>query len=147
MPAFESGDGKCLQESNAIAYYVANEQLRGGKSDYEQSQVLQWIGFAEAEILPAACAWVFPLLGIIKTDSGSEEVCSYLLYYVDLCFESSGGGSLTKARIFLLIVDILVKMRGKIYYIGDNIIITIVAAIIIIVEATVPVITVTKIFL
>ncbi|XP_018319939.1 elongation factor 1-gamma [Agrilus planipennis] len=65
VPAFESTDGKCLQDSNAIAYYVANDQLRG-KSDFEKSQVLQWIFFAETEILPASCAWVFPVLGIIQ---------------------------------------------------------------------------------
>lgn len=65
MPAFESNDGKYLTDSNAIAYYVANQELRG-KKDFEQAQVLQWLGFAETEILPAACAWVFPVLGIIQ---------------------------------------------------------------------------------
>ena len=30
VPAFESADGLCLTESNAIAYYLANEELRGG---------------------------------------------------------------------------------------------------------------------
>lgn len=28
--------------------------------------MLQWFGFAETEILPAACAWVFPILGMIQ---------------------------------------------------------------------------------
>lgn len=65
MPAFESADGKYLTDSNAIAYYVANQQLRGN-TEIERSQVLQWFGFAETEILPAACAWVFPVLGMIQ---------------------------------------------------------------------------------
>lgn len=73
MPAFESSDGKYLQDSNAIAYYVANEQLRG-KSEYDRAQILQWIGFAEGEILPAGCAWVFPVLGIIRNNASSQEV-------------------------------------------------------------------------
>ena len=30
VPAFEGSDGTLLTESNAIAYYVANEELRGG---------------------------------------------------------------------------------------------------------------------
>lgn len=64
VPAFETGDGKYLTDSNAIAYYVANQQLRGN-TELERAQVLQWFGFAETEILPAACAWVFPVLGII----------------------------------------------------------------------------------
>ncbi|KAF2884056.1 hypothetical protein ILUMI_22121 [Ignelater luminosus] len=67
VPAFESSDGKYLQDGNAIAYYVANDQLRG-KNDFEKAQVLQWICFADNEILPASCAWVFPILGIIQYD-------------------------------------------------------------------------------
>lgn len=65
VPAFESTDGKYLTDSNAIAYYVANQQLRGN-TELERAQVLQWFGFTETEILPAACAWVFPVLGIIQ---------------------------------------------------------------------------------
>lgn len=76
MPAFESKDGKYLNDSNAIAYYVANDQLRG-KNEFDRAQILQWIGFAEGEILPAACAWVFPVLGIIRNNSGANEV-SYI---------------------------------------------------------------------
>ena len=29
VPAFEGDDGVCVFESNAIAYYVSNEELRG----------------------------------------------------------------------------------------------------------------------
>ncbi|XP_033207553.1 elongation factor 1-gamma [Belonocnema kinseyi] len=72
VPAFESKDGKCLTESNAIAYYVANEQLRG-KTDLERAEVIQWFGFADSEILPASCAWVFPLLGIMPFNKQAVE--------------------------------------------------------------------------
>merc|ERR1712018_1008545 len=59
---------------NAIAYYVANDQLRGGKQDpLAQSQVLQWLNFADADILPAACTWVFPCLGIMQFNKGATE--------------------------------------------------------------------------
>lgn len=64
VPAFETKDGKYLSESNAIAFYVANEQLRG-KTDLERAQVVQWLSFAESEILPYSSAWVFPLLGLV----------------------------------------------------------------------------------
>ena len=60
MPAFESADGACIAESNAIAWFVANEQLRG-KTDAESAQVVQWMAFADAELLPAVCAWTFPM--------------------------------------------------------------------------------------
>jgi len=72
VPAYETSDGKCLSESNAIAYYVANEQLRG-KTDLEKAQVLQWVSFADSEILPSSCAWVFPLLGILPYNKRTEE--------------------------------------------------------------------------
>ncbi|XP_056639035.1 elongation factor 1-gamma [Diorhabda sublineata] len=72
VPAFESKDGKYLQDTNAIAYYVANDELRG-KNDYDRAQILQWIGFAEGEILPVVCAWVFPVLGILKNDSAKDS--------------------------------------------------------------------------
>jgi hypothetical protein len=44
---------------------VANNQLRG-QSDLEKAQVLQWLGFADSEILPASHTWVFPCLGIMQ---------------------------------------------------------------------------------
>lgn len=72
VPAFETSDGKYLQDSNAIAYYLSNDELKG-KTDFERAQVMQWIFFAEGEILPASCAWVFPILGIIQHDKNSFE--------------------------------------------------------------------------
>ncbi|XP_015587279.1 elongation factor 1-gamma [Cephus cinctus] len=72
VPAFETSDGKYLTESNAIAYYVANEQLRG-KTDLEKAEVIQWFGFADSEILPASSAWVFPLLGIMPYNKQTIE--------------------------------------------------------------------------
>ncbi|KAJ9593304.1 hypothetical protein L9F63_015124 [Diploptera punctata] len=72
VPAFETADGQYLTESNAIAYYVGNEQLRG-QSDLEKAQVIQWLGFADSEILPASCAWVFPCLGIMQFNKQSSE--------------------------------------------------------------------------
>jgi elongation factor 1-gamma len=72
VPAFEAKDGKVLQDSNAIAFYVSNDQLKG-KNDYDKAQILQWIGFAEGELLPAGCAWLFPILGIVQNDPHSQE--------------------------------------------------------------------------
>ncbi|XP_023020463.1 elongation factor 1-gamma [Leptinotarsa decemlineata] len=72
VPAFESNDGKCLQDSNAIAYFVADDQLRG-KNEFDRAQILQWIGFAEGEVLPPVCAWVFPVIGILKNTGSNQE--------------------------------------------------------------------------
>ncbi|KAJ1522962.1 hypothetical protein ONE63_002099 [Megalurothrips usitatus] len=78
VPAFEADDGKLLTESNAIAYYVANQQLRGS-TDVEKAQIIQWLAFADSEILPASCTWVFPCLGIMQynkvaTDRAKEDI-------------------------------------------------------------------------
>lgn len=61
-----------MTESNAIAYYVSNAQLRGG-SDFEKAEVQQWLSFADSEIGPAAAAWVYPILGIMQFNKNSNE--------------------------------------------------------------------------
>ncbi|XP_075260825.1 elongation factor 1-gamma-A-like [Convolutriloba macropyga] len=72
VPALETKTGDSVFESNAIAYYVADEQLRG-KSVLDQAQVQQWINFADNEILPSACTWVFPTMGITQYNKGETE--------------------------------------------------------------------------
>ena len=63
VPAFEATDGTCLTESNAIAYFVANNSLRASESPVHSAQVIQWMQFADSDILPSSCTWVFPTLG------------------------------------------------------------------------------------
>merc|ERR1712002_320871 len=83
VPAFEGSDGVLLTESNAIAYYVASDELRGGSDAAARAQVVQWMCMADNEILPAACTWVFPTLGIMQfnknaTDRAKEDIKSAL---------------------------------------------------------------------
>lgn len=72
VPAFETSDGRCIFESNAISWAVANEQLRG-TSPMDQAQVVAWMSFADNEILPASCTWVFPCMGIMQFNKGNTE--------------------------------------------------------------------------
>ncbi|KAK4290429.1 hypothetical protein Pmani_036659 [Petrolisthes manimaculis] len=72
VPAFETSDGKYIFESNAISWAVANEQLRG-KTPMDQAQVVAWMNFADNEVLPASCTWVFPCLGIMQFNKGNTE--------------------------------------------------------------------------
>lgn len=81
MPAFETSDGICITGSNAIAYYLANEQLRG-KTPIDQSQIIQWISYAENDILPPACAWVFPILGIMPYN---KQVSLRIIVTLTIC--------------------------------------------------------------
>jgi len=72
IPAFESEDGKCLNCPNAIAIFLANDALRG--SDVlAKTEIQQWISFADNEILPPACTWVFPCLGIMGFNKQANE--------------------------------------------------------------------------
>merc|ERR1711878_253802 len=73
VPAFEGSDGVLLTESNAIAYYVANDELRGGSDAAARAQVVQWMCMADNEILPAACTWVFPTMGIMQFNKNATE--------------------------------------------------------------------------
>merc|ERR1739848_564596 len=79
VPAFEGSDGTILTESNAIAYYVANDELRGGSDAAARAQVVQCMCMADNEILPASCTWVFPTMGIMQfnknaTDRAKEDI-------------------------------------------------------------------------
>merc|ERR1712024_397050 len=73
VPAIEGSDGVLLTESNAIAYYVANDELRGGSDASARAQVVQWMAMADNEILPAACTWVFPTMGIMQFNKNATE--------------------------------------------------------------------------
>jgi len=85
VPAFEGSDGTVLTESNAIAYYVANDELRGGSAAEARAAVVQWMCWVDSDVLPAACTWVFPTMGIMQynknqTDRAKEDVKSALEY-------------------------------------------------------------------
>merc|ERR1712029_1174840 len=73
VPAFEGSDGTLLTESNAIAYYVANDELRGGSDAATRAQVVQCMSMADSDILPAACTWVFPTMGIMQYNKNATE--------------------------------------------------------------------------
>ncbi len=51
---------------------VSNDALRGA-TPQAAAQVLQWVSFADSEIIPPASAWVFPTLGIMQFN---KQVCS-----------------------------------------------------------------------
>lgn len=72
VPAFESNDGKCFSDGNAIAIYLGNDQLRG-KSVMDKTEIQQWISFADNEILPPSCTWVFPCMGIMAFNKQTTE--------------------------------------------------------------------------
>jgi len=72
VPALETKEGNALIESNAIAYYLSNEQLKGTTA-LDQALVIQWLSFSDNEILPSAYTWVLPALGAIQPNKQAIE--------------------------------------------------------------------------
>uniref|UniRef100_A0A2K5CN88 Elongation factor 1-gamma n=1 Tax=Aotus nancymaae TaxID=37293 RepID=A0A2K5CN88_AOTNA len=70
--AFEGDDGFYVFQSSAIAYYVSNEELWGRTSE-AAAQVVQWVSFADSDIVPPASTCVFPTLGIMHHDEQATE--------------------------------------------------------------------------
>jgi elongation factor 1-gamma len=88
VPAFESKDGKIrLTQSDSIAYYVSDDTLKGGKCEYSRAQVIQWLSFAQTELVPAVLAWLFPSLSIMQFNKDqvakAKAEVERLLHYVD----------------------------------------------------------------
>uniref|UniRef100_A0A7N9IC54 Uncharacterized protein n=1 Tax=Macaca fascicularis TaxID=9541 RepID=A0A7N9IC54_MACFA len=70
-------DSVCLRAA-PLPYYVSNEALRGSTPE-AAAQVVQWVSFADSDIVPPASTWVFPTLGILHhnkqaTENAKEEV-------------------------------------------------------------------------
>ncbi|XP_067875325.1 elongation factor 1-gamma-like [Heterodontus francisci] len=87
VPVLVADSGFCVQGSNAAAYYVSNDLLRGS-SRKEAVLVQQWINFAENELIPPVAAWVLPSLGIMKssklvTEHAKADVKKLLLLLND----------------------------------------------------------------
>jgi len=53
-----------LRDSNAIAFFLSNSQLRREDDPFASSQVLQWMSYAQNHVLPAVSGWVLPSLGV-----------------------------------------------------------------------------------
>ncbi len=64
--------GTVLTGANAVSWYLAAAGTRTGSDKKQESQVWQWLSFAENELMPVACAVTFPLLGIMGVD---KKVC------------------------------------------------------------------------
>ena len=67
--ALDAGEGgSVLCGSSAVAWYLASQGKRSGLDNKQQSQVWQWLSFADNELTPVSCAVVFPLMGMIGMD-------------------------------------------------------------------------------
>lgn len=63
-----------LHDSNAIAFFLSNSQLRREDDLLASSQVLQWMSYAQNHILPAVSGWILPSLGASVTKDMKANV-------------------------------------------------------------------------
>ena len=82
VPCVELSSGKLLDESNSAAWLLAPKFMIGGDDQEVQSSVLRWILLSETEVTPAACSWLYPLLGLMpvspQMDRGKKDLISFL---------------------------------------------------------------------
>ena len=78
IPSLQLGSASKTQvigEANAAAYFLANDELKGGVDDeIKRAQVLQWMNFAEVDLIPVTYNWVFPILGLMKSKEEGESL-------------------------------------------------------------------------
>jgi len=66
IPAFESAHGFLLHETMAITLYFTAQNPKTtllGKTKEEYASIVQWMSFANSEVLPSIAAWFRPLAG------------------------------------------------------------------------------------
>ena len=56
---------KYLNKSQAIAHLLSTEAFKGGPEAFDQAQVLQWMCFADQDLLPVIFNHVFPILELM----------------------------------------------------------------------------------
>lgn len=96
---------------------MANEQLRG-KTDLERAEVIQWFGFADSEILPASCAWLFPLLGIMQYNK--QVFLISLIAFMEKLFFLNYNNNLLQRRTVKIFHFIVRNERRKNNYKGRH---------------------------
>uniref|UniRef100_A0AAY4D3G5 valine--tRNA ligase n=1 Tax=Denticeps clupeoides TaxID=299321 RepID=A0AAY4D3G5_9TELE len=62
-----------LTGPSAVAWYLAWQGKRTGAGAQQESQVWQWLSFAENEVIPISCSVVFPLLGLVGVDKKLQQ--------------------------------------------------------------------------
>ncbi|KAJ1982095.1 hypothetical protein H4R34_001825 [Dimargaris verticillata] len=86
LPGLELKDGSTVFDSNAIAYYIAGLKENSplvGRNHRECTEILQYIMFAESDLMPALVNWLDPILGLrpynkVAINESKENVGRFL---------------------------------------------------------------------
>ena len=60
-----------------MGFSVASDAMRGS-NPADRAYVQQWLEFADSEILPASCTWVFPCMGIMQYNK--QVLMHYIIF-------------------------------------------------------------------
>ncbi|KAM9488338.1 valine--tRNA ligase [Clarias gariepinus] len=66
-------DGTTLRGAGAVGWYLCSSAKMVGSNAKQQSQVWEWLSFAENELIPPACSVAFPLLGVTGIDKKLQQ--------------------------------------------------------------------------
>lgn len=90
-PTLVLGDGEgVLSGSNAVSWYLANKGKIAGVDAKQQSEVWQWLSFADNELTPVSCAVVYPLMGVMGVDKKVRGVskclpgCVWAIFFCEM---------------------------------------------------------------
>lgn len=67
-----------LRDSNAIAYYLSNDRLKGDNNILLESEIIQWLNYADNHVYPSVISWILPIINdksISSTIIGKENSC------------------------------------------------------------------------
>lgn len=105
VPAFESVDGTCVYESNAISYYVASlgeKVYLFGNNLNEKATVVQYLNVVDNEFVNNFSTWLYPILGYAKYDADRTQ-------YAQQCVEKA-----------MTVFDKLFESPDRTYLLGDH---------------------------
>ena len=71
VPALELAGGERLDESCSASWRLCPPAMVGGEDPVAQAAILRWVCLAEQDLVPAACNWVYPVLGALP--AGTQE--------------------------------------------------------------------------
>ncbi|KAJ2740274.1 Elongation factor 1-gamma, partial [Coemansia sp. BCRC 34301] len=84
VPAFEGPNGFNLTDSSAIAYYVASKAGSDspllGQTAEETAQILQYLFFAEADLMPAVAGTLYSIQGFIPYCKPAQQYSEQELF-------------------------------------------------------------------
>uniref|UniRef100_A0A8C4REL5 Valine--tRNA ligase n=1 Tax=Erpetoichthys calabaricus TaxID=27687 RepID=A0A8C4REL5_ERPCA len=66
LPCLVTSDGLIISGAAAVGFVLFPEHL-SSSGEKNSSLVRQWLSFSENEIIPASCAWTFPVLGVVNS--------------------------------------------------------------------------------